>query len=165
MYFFAPGPLEHGGEYAVFPFTLLLPSVPIPLTFLARLCVSGGISYSTQYQWLSFGPGMVYITRARLLVPVGMPLHSSGRVALLPSQVYSLGSIPPSITSGLLSTKFGSFNEGSAVREELPSATGAGVDTDGALGDEPGFVTYADAAIVQADSTTPVAIIRNDADK
>ena len=57
-----------GGEYAVFPFTLLLPGVPAPLTFLAGLFVSGGMLYNTQYQWLSFGPGMVCMTRARLFM-------------------------------------------------------------------------------------------------
>ena len=165
MYFLAPGPLEHGGAYSVLPFTLLLPGVPAQLTFLARPFVSGGMLYSTQYQWLSFGPGMVCMIRARLFVPAGTQLHSSGRVVLLPSQVYSWGSIPPSTTSRLRITKVESFNESSAVREEVPSATGAGVDADGTPGDEPGFVTDADAAIVQAHSTTPVAIIRNDADK
>ena len=40
---------------------------------------------------------------AKLFVPSGAPLHTSGKVTLEPSQVNSLGSAPPSLTSELAS--------------------------------------------------------------
>jgi signal transduction histidine kinase len=51
---------------------------------------------------------------AKLLVPAGAPLHSSGSVALAPSPVNSAGKVPPSIACGLFRTN----PDGSAEQRE-----------------------------------------------
>jgi hypothetical protein len=45
------------------------------------------------------------MTTAKLFVPSGASFHETGRVALAPSQVNSVGSAPPSVTSELVSVK------------------------------------------------------------
>ena len=50
VYIFSPGPLEHGGAYAKFAFTLLVPSVPIEVCPAVTDNVVEGMLYTTQYQ-------------------------------------------------------------------------------------------------------------------
>ena len=88
----------------MFLFTLLLPSLPMPLTFFGRLVTLPGMSYRIQYHLVVPGPGTWCMMTAKLRASAGAPVHSSGSVEALPSPVKSSGSVPPSITSGLRST-------------------------------------------------------------
>ena len=61
---------------------------------------------------------------AKLFVPSGAPLHERGRVALAPSQVNSLGSAPPSVTSELVSMNVPFDEVGSMTGDAFPGASG-----------------------------------------
>ena len=102
VYVFRPGPLEHGGAYASWLFTLFVPSVPAADAPAATLIVVEGMLYTTQYQCVSPGPGEWCITSAYPVVPVGPFVHDRDGVCDCPSHVNAIGIAPPAAMSGLL---------------------------------------------------------------
>ncbi len=97
-----PGPLEHGGAYASWLFTLFVPSVPGADAPAATLVVVAGMLYTTQYQCVSPRPGEWCITSAYPVVPVGPFVHDRDGVCDCPSHVNATGIAPPAVMSGLL---------------------------------------------------------------
>ena len=71
------------------------------------------------------------MTTAKLFVPSGASFHERGRVALAPSQVNSVGSAPPSVTSKLVSVNV-PFEDVTACSDV------AAVEADGVGGGVPG---------------------------
>jgi len=102
VYVFRPGPLEHGGAYASWLFTLFVPSVPAADAPAATLIVVEGMLYTTQYQCVSPGPGEWCITSAYPVVPVGPFVHDRDGVCDCPSHVNAIGIAPPATMSGLV---------------------------------------------------------------
>jgi len=101
VYVLMPGPLEHGGAYAAWLFTLFVPSVPGVDAPGRTLVVVEGMSYTTQYQCVSPGPGVWCIANAYPTVPVGPGVHDRDGLCDCPSQVNEIGIVPPEIMSGL----------------------------------------------------------------
>ena len=64
VYNFGPGPFEQGGAYASWLFTLFVPTVPGAGPPAGTEWADTGMSYTTQYQCVSPGPGMWCMARA-----------------------------------------------------------------------------------------------------
>ena len=123
------GTFGMGSAYSVRPFTLLFPSVPTPRVFFARLVTSAGMPYRIQYHLVSPSGASWCITIARLWVPFGTPLHSSGNVAA-PRHRCTLGAKPPpSDTAGL--RRFNDISDAAVVGSFVADVFRIGVGGNG----------------------------------